>query len=80
MSKANLYNATNLAKEVSRSPAFVFAMKKCGYEFTHGRLTTRRSAMDWLAANPDFSYSMAYPKKPKLPGLPRTNTAAVQTI
>jgi hypothetical protein len=53
----NLVDLARCLKGRGRSPvsrSFIYAMKRAGYEFTHGKLTTVGSARQWLAANPEF--------------------------
>lgn len=45
-----LLNATQLAAAIGRHRTYVSAMKRAGFLFSHGTLTTFRSACDWLAA------------------------------
>ena len=44
------------------SNAYVSCMKRCGYQFPYGRWTTHAHAMRWIAKNPRFRTTNAYPK------------------
>ena len=39
------------------------AMKRAGLQFSHGRLTYLKTILDWMAENPDFSTTRAYPPR-----------------
>ena len=65
MAQAKLYNALELAAELGRSEFYIYAMKKSGYAMLYGTQTTRRHALDWLAAHPDFRTTGAYKRKAK---------------
>lgn len=60
-----IYNATQLAKKLGICRDYISAMKKSGFEFTHGMRTTLQSALDWIAEHPDFRLRTAYPSKAK---------------
>lgn len=65
-----LYNAKQLAGKLGKSQAFVTAMRRAGYRFSHGSLSTLESAHEWLAAFPQFRSS--HYLKPDAPArLPR---------
>ena len=49
-----LYNGVQLAKALGKQATYVTAMKRAGYEFTHGSMTTLESAHLWLATFPQF--------------------------
>src|SRR5689334_8778631 len=59
----DLLNGTELAEEINIGRTGVQAMKKLGYKFTHGRKTTKRSALQWLRDHPNFRQRMAYQRK-----------------
>lgn len=50
----DLLKARELASELKVSRTYVTYMRRAGYEFSHGRRTTYRSALAWLKANPRF--------------------------
>ena len=68
---AQLHNGVQLAKALGKSVVYVTAMKRAGYRFTHGTMTTLESAHEWLATFPQFRAS--HYLKPgaceRLPGL-----------
>ena len=49
-----LLYADELADELERSRAFVYAMKKAGFQMPDG-LATLTEARQWLSENPEFS-------------------------
>jgi hypothetical protein len=51
---AKIFNGAKLAFVMDVSPSFVLAMKRAGYQFTHGHQTTLASALKWRAAFPRF--------------------------
>lgn len=57
-SRGKLLGVSELAAKLGRGRTYVWAMTRAGYEFTHGqgrrRRTTLESALDWLAAHPEF--------------------------
>lgn len=52
-----LLNTTQLARAMGRSRSYVVAMKRSGYEFSHGMLTTVQHANAWLKKHPTFRSS-----------------------
>jgi hypothetical protein len=50
----DILNAKEVAASIGKNPQFVTAMKRAGYRFRYGRLTTRKHALEWLEANPGF--------------------------
>jgi len=63
--RAGLVNGVGLAAAMNVSRTYVQAMKKEGYKFTHGNLTTVESGLEWKAAHPDFVIRSVYQKKRK---------------
>ena len=61
----NLLLASQLAAQMKVSNAYISCMKRCGYQFSHGRWTTYTHAMRWIGANPWFRTTNAYPRKRK---------------
>lgn len=49
-----LLNTNELAHALGRCRGYVAAMKKAGYQFSHGMLTTVDHAYDWLNEHPHF--------------------------
>lgn len=58
-----LYTTTAAARELGLGLTSICAMKKAGLKFSHGRLTTLKAVMDWMAAHPNFRQVDAYPVK-----------------
>jgi hypothetical protein len=54
MANTEILNAKRLAESLGRHQQFVTAMKRAGYAFKYGRMTTREHALEWLANNTDF--------------------------
>lgn len=71
-----LFNAKELAAELNVSVTYVHAMKKDGFEFTHGMRTLLEPAMIWLAENKDFRVRRAYPKM----AVPKKNHARKDAV
>jgi hypothetical protein len=44
----------DLCRKLDRGRSYVWAMRKAGYKFTHGKRTTLASALLWLKENPYF--------------------------
>jgi hypothetical protein len=66
MNNAELINKTQLAERLGRSKGYVSAMCKAGFSTPCGR-TTLKSAMEWMAANPDFRVADSYAPKQVTP-------------
>lgn len=49
-----LLNCKQLAEQLGRSPAYVTAMQLAGYRLPYAGRTTRKHALAWLMAHPDF--------------------------
>ena len=47
-------NAKRLAQALNRSVPYITAMKKAGYVFKYGTVTTLQHARGWLKAHPEF--------------------------
>src|SRR5262245_48963371 len=56
-----LLNGTQLALAIGRSTAYVWAMKRAGFRFSHGNRTLLKPALLWLRLNPAFRMSDVYP-------------------
>jgi hypothetical protein len=54
MSTLKLINKKQLAEAMGRTPAYVTAMIRAGYEMPYPGRTTLRHALAWLAENQDF--------------------------
>ncbi len=55
-----LFNKTDLAQRVGVSRVTVQAAAKAGWKPSHGRFSTEKSFLDWLASHPDFRVSHVY--------------------
>jgi len=53
----DILNAKALGESIGKPAAYVTAMKRAGYEFQYGRITTRKHALEWLAKNKGFTPS-----------------------
>jgi len=54
MANINVLNAKGLARSLGRHQQFVTAMKRAGYTFRYGSLTTQEHALEWLVGlSPD---------------------------
>jgi hypothetical protein len=70
-----LLNKSELAESIGHDPTYVSAMCKQGYQMKYGTRTTRKHALAWLAENPGFRVSSAYPSMGRR-GLPGRNRVA----
>lgn len=52
--RQRVVGAGELARRLNRSRSYVWAMKRAGFKFTHGRRTTVDAALLWLEWNRDF--------------------------
>ena len=77
-----LYNGTQLATALGKSTPYITAMKRAGYRFTHGTMTTLESAHEWLAAFPQFrAHHYLVPGAPdRLPRLELPPAASHQPV
>lgn len=62
MANPELLNMGELAAELRRSRFYVQAMKRSGFQCSHGSRTTVKAALAWLAAHPDFRTTGAFPR------------------
>ena len=62
--KDEILTPKELAAELKRSIAYVYAMQKAGFK-TVGRRTTLNAALEWLAKNPSFTTTPKSYKKRK---------------
>jgi hypothetical protein len=74
-SRVKLYNTSGLAEVIEVGRTTISAMKRLGFKFLYGRRTTVRSALDWMAAHPEFRQRQAYPSKARN-GSPRNSKRA----
>jgi len=63
-----LYTGRAVAGQIGVSESFIQAMKWVAESegkplFSHGRFTTTKAVMDWLAKHPDFRFAQAYPRR-----------------
>lgn len=58
-----LLNKSQLAEMLGRSKSYVSAMCRAGFQTPCGR-TTFKSAIRWMAENPDFRVADAYSSTP----------------
>jgi len=59
---APLLNKSQLAEMLGRSKSYVSAMCRAGFQTPCGR-TTFKSAIRWMAENPDFRVADAYQRQ-----------------
>lgn len=77
MNNTELLNKSQLAERLGRSKGYVSAMCRAGFATPCGR-TTLKSALQWMAENPDFRVADAYKSvNPRKKSSPRTRQSVL---